>query len=159
MNWNLLIFAFGFGTFKFVFVHWTTYIAFGEPNFNILWQIFVGTTLGAWVTMTVFYYMSEYFMKRARQKRLDKIQKALDSGVPLKTKKNFTRLNKLIVWIKQHIGIYGVTVLAPLFLSIPIGSIVCAKFYGRYKKTFPLMLLFTASYSALMCFTIYLVYF
>jgi len=156
MNWNLLIFAFGFGTFKFVFVHWTAYAAFGEPDFQTLIEIFAGATLGAWITMTVFYYLSEYFIKRARRKRMDAIRKASVAGIGFMPKKNFTRLNKLIVWVKRRIGIYGVTILAPLFLSIPLGAIVCAKFYGQSKKTFPLMLLFTASYSALMCFSIYL---
>lgn len=156
MNWNLIIFAFGFGTFKFVFVHWGAYAALGEQSITSLFEIFVSATLGAWITMTVFYYLSEYFMDRSHRKKIEKMRKAAEAGIEIKQKKTFTRLNKTIVWIKHTLGLYGVTLLAPLFLSVPIGSIVCAKFYGGKKKTFPLMLLFTGLYSALMCLSIYL---
>ncbi|MGB1103208.1 MAG: hypothetical protein ACPG21_06225 [Crocinitomicaceae bacterium] len=159
MNWSLIIFAFGFGTFKFVFVHWGAYAAFGDQSVSSLFQIFISATLGAWITMAVFYYLSEYFMERAHRKKIDKMRKALEAGIEIKQKKNFTRINKAIVWIKNTLGLYGVTILAPLFLSIPIGAIVCAKFYGRKKKTFILMLLFTGLYSAIMCLSIYFIKF
>jgi hypothetical protein len=71
-------------------------------------------------------------------------------------KRKFTRVNKGLVKMKRGLGIYGVTLVAPLFLSIPIGSIVCAKFFGHDKRTFPLMLLFSGAYSFLMCFLIWL---
>ena len=94
-------------------------------------------------------------MRRAQLKRMNAILEAKKKGVEYKPKKKFTKMNKLIVWIKRNIGIYGVTLLAPLFLSIPIGSIICAKFYGKRKRTFILMMFFTAMYSALMCLWIF----
>ncbi|MEO9532865.1 MAG: hypothetical protein ABJG68_15040 [Crocinitomicaceae bacterium] len=142
------------GTFKFLFAHWLTY-AMAEPTFFDLLQIFISTTAGAWVTMTIFYWSSEFFMKRAAAKRDAARKLAIQNGTELKKKKTFTTMNKAIVWIKLKIGIYGITILAPLFLSIPIGSIVCAKFFGSQKKTFPLMLLNTGIYSFLMCLWIY----
>ena len=70
--------------------------------------------------------MAELFMKlshkRAVKKRLEQEKK----GIPVKVKKKFTRINKLIVRIKLRIGIYGIAFWAPLFLSIPIGSAVVA---------------------------------
>ena len=157
MNWALISMGFGLGTFKFLIVHWATWAAFDYEGFETLMEIFFSTTAGAWFSMSICFFSSGYLMRSAAAKREKQRLAAIESGVPQKKKKVFTRMNKLIVWIKRSIGIYGVTILAPLFLSIPIGSIICAKFYGNQKKTFPLMLLFTASYSALMCLIIFAV--
>jgi hypothetical protein len=157
MNWGLLISGFWLGTFKFLFAHWLTFAAAvaidHKPHFL---EIFVSVTAGAWVSMSTFYFLSGLLMRIAAKKRHEKYQESLRNGIPLKNKKKFTRMNKAMVKMKRSVGIYGVTLFAPLFLSIPIGSIVCAKFFGHEKKTFPLMLLFTASYSLLMCFFIWL---
>ena len=59
----------------------------------------------------------------------------------MKAKKKFTRFNKFIVKLKRRFGIYGIAFYAPLFLSVPLGSIVTAKFYGKEKRTFPLILI------------------
>lgn len=155
MNWELIGMAFGLGTFKFLIAHWSAYGVFGEVGIQTLVEIFVATTSGAWITMTAFFYSSGYFLRRAAQKRMNIILEARKKGIEPKRKKIFTRTNKSIVWIKRSVGIYGITLLAPLFLSIPIGSVVCAKFYREDKKTFPLMLLFTATYSAIMCLSIF----
>ncbi|OIQ31889.1 MAG: hypothetical protein BM555_05015 [Crocinitomix sp. MedPE-SWsnd] len=154
LNWGLISLGFGMGTFKFLFSHWLAYAA-ADPTFFDIIQIFIATTVGAWFSMSIFYWSSGILMRRAAKKREEKLKWAADNGIEVKKKKTFTRMNKTIVWIKMKIGIFGVTLIAPLFLSIPIGSIVCAKFFGDQKKTFPLMLLNTALYSALMCLWIY----
>jgi hypothetical protein len=117
-----------------------------QPTFL---NLFFPTYIGAVLSMALFYFASDYFMDRAALKREVALKKAITSGV-LVNKKKFTKLNKAMVWLKIKVGIYGITCIAPIFLSIPIGSIVCAKFYGNKKKTFPLMLVFTAAYAALM---------
>ena len=155
MNIDLYLFGFAMGTFKFLFSQW---LAFGYANqlgIDVGFTgLFLSTMLGAWFSMTIFYWSSEYFMERSKRRRLRRIQAALDKGKLPPGYKKFTRINKLVVWIKQNIGIVGVTIIAPLFLSIPIGSIVCAKFYGREKITFPLMMLFSAIYAAVMALII-----
>lgn len=157
MNWALITTGFIFGTFKFLFSHWTTFGLFPINGLDSILEIFVSTTAGAIISMATFYFLSDYLMERAAAKRIAERELALAKGVEYVPKKKFTRLNKFMVKLKGSLGIYGITLLAPLFLSIPLGSIVCAKFYGHHKKTFPLMVLFMASYSFLMCFLIYLV--
>lgn len=56
-------------------------------------------------------------------------------------KKKFTKMNKFVVRLKRSIGMYGIAFWAPFFLSIPIGSIITAKFYGKKLITFPLVVL------------------
>lgn len=157
MSIPLFITGFTFGTFKFLFAHWTIYGSALGMNYNPhVYEIFISVTSGAWVSMTFFYFFSGYLMKRSAQKRAEDFLKSKKTGIPVKFKPKFTRINKAMVRMKRSMGIYGITLFAPLFLSIPIGSIVCAKFFGGEKKTFPLMLLFTFAYSVLMCFLIWL---
>ena len=158
LNWGLIGLGFSMGTFKFLFAHWIAYAA-ADATFFDLTQIFISTTLGAWITMTVFYWMSEYFMKRARIKRIaeGKKRKTIISKPIKKWSKRWLgwRIKRGTIFVKNGLGVYGITFLAPLFLSIPGGAVVCAKFFGHKKITFPLMLLNTAIYSVLMCSWIY----
>lgn len=96
---------------------------------------------GALFSTTIFYFMSEFFMLRSHQKKIAKYYKAIDRGEKPKLKKNFTKVNKAIVKLKIKIGVYGVALFAPLFLSVPVGTIITAKFFGKEKKTFPLIVI------------------
>ena len=147
------LYSLGFvlGTFKFLFSHWTVHVASIKPGIEMSFlDLFIPTTTGAILTMIVFYYSSNALMRRAAIRRAKKYAIALATGKAYVPKKKFTYINKKIVRIKQSVSIHGVTIIAPLFLSIPIGSIVCAKFYRHQSKTFPLMLLTVVGYSTLM---------
>jgi len=150
VNWHWYLYGFGLGTFKYMpsqwFVYWST-LAKTNTQLNF-WELFISTYLGALLSMTFFYFLSDYFMERAATKRADKIEKLNAQGVTVEPRKVFTKMNKFMVRIKKMFNIYIFTFLAPLFLSIPLGSIVCAKFYGHKKKTFPLMALNMAVYGA-----------
>jgi hypothetical protein len=102
-------------------------------------ETYIATTSGAILGVAVFYFAAEYFMLRTKKKRDKKRQIALSKGLRFKEKKKFTRINRLIVRIKRSLGIIGLAFWAPFFMSIPIGAIVVAKFYGKRKITFPLM--------------------
>jgi len=159
MNWIYFLTQFGFGTVKYLFSQWGA-LAYVKTAGNIdlnFFNIFVPTYLGAVISMSIFYFSSDFLMERAQKKRELKIKEAIDKGVVLKEKKIFTKMNKLMVKTKQRFGIYMLTLIAPLFFSIPLGSIICAKFYGDKKQTFPLMMLFTGLYGALTTLLILLI--
>ncbi|SFT55652.1 hypothetical protein SAMN05216474_1302 [Lishizhenia tianjinensis] len=121
----------GLASFKFMFSPLA-----GEKLGLTFLESFFSTLVGALISWGVFYFMSEYFMRRNHAKKVEKYKKALATNDPnYKRPKNFTRLNKTIVKVKTTLGIYITCWLVPLFLSIPIGSIICAKFYGHHKKT------------------------
>lgn len=156
----MFAYGFGMGTFKYLFAHWImvmTYRGMDIYDYQFL-DIFLPTYLGAVVTMSIFYWGSEYFMNRAANKRIQKAISATVDGAVYSPKKKFTRVNKTLVKIRRTLGIYPFTFLAPLFLSIPLGSIVCAKFFGHQSKTFPLMLLFTAVYGTAMSLLMIVIY-
>ena len=69
------------------------------------------------------------------------ILKAEKEGVEIKKRKIFTKTNKTLIKVKHSLGIFGVSFLAPLFLSIPVGTIIVAKFYGKHKLSYPLIII------------------
>ncbi len=136
MLWGKYIGFFGFSMIKFLFT------PFGGPKAGLSFvETYIVCVAGALLSAAIFFFSSEYFLKRAHKKRKELILKSIETGIPLKQKKKFTKTNKLIVRIKHKLGIIGVAFYAPLFLSIPIGTIITAKFYGKEKRTFPLIIL------------------
>lgn len=136
MLWGKYIGFFGFSMIKFLFT------PFGGPKAGLSFiETYIVCVAGALLSAAIFFFSSEFFLKRAHKKRKELLQKSIETGIPLKQKKKFTKTNKLIVRIKHKLGITGVAFYAPLFLSIPIGTIITAKFYGKEKRTFPLIIL------------------
>ena len=121
---------------KFLFTPFT------GPGLRLnFFETYLSCVAGALVSAAVVYFSSEFFLHRAQRKRHEAYQLGLQTGVMPKQKKKFTKTNKFIVRIKHKLGIIGISFYAPLFLSIPIGTIITAKFYGKQKKTFPIIVL------------------
>ena len=105
----------------------------------------VASALGGYFSAVIFYFASEKVILFQQKRKEAKIQKG-----SYKPKKKFTRTNKWVVKIKKTFGILGLTYLAPLFLSVPVGSVICAKFYNENKYTFPLIILWISVNSVLL---------
>lgn len=135
MKFGVYLSFFLFSTIKFLFT------PFGAPKFLSFWEAYFSCVAGGIFSAAVFYFASEYFMKRAHASKVKKREEALANGIELPKKKIFTKTNKTVVRMKHRLGIIGVSFYAPLFLSVPIGTIITAKFYGKEKKTFPLIVL------------------
>ena len=136
MNWGVYAGFFGLSTIKFLFA------PFGGVAAHLTFvETYLACVAGAIFSAAIFYYSSEFFLKREHVRRKEQLRLSVETGVPLKFKPKFTRTNKMIVRIKRRLGIIGVSMYAPLFLSVPIGSIITAKFYGKDKRTFPFIVL------------------
>lgn len=136
MKWGVYATLFGISTFKFMFA------PFGGLNADLtFFETYMSCVAGGVFSAAIFYFSSEYFLKRSHRKRVRRDAEAQEKGIPVKHKKKFTRMNKMIVRIKHRFGIVGVSMYAPFFLSVPIGSIITAKFYGKDRRTFPLIIL------------------
>lgn len=127
---------FMFSTFKFLF----TPLAGPKAGLSFV-ETYLSCVAGAILSAAIFYFASEFFLIRAHKKRKLALQESLRTGIPLKVKKSFTRTNKIVVALKRRLGIYGISLFAPLFLSVPVGTIITAKFYGKDKRTFPLIVM------------------
>jgi len=131
MNWKIFWSTFLLGTFKFLFS--------GIPGAKLgvpFWQVTIASSIGAIFSAFIFFFASEKLMAYQQKRKALKVSKGIQ-----KPKRNFTWKKKFLVKIKRTFGILGITCLAPLLLSIPLGSIVCAKFYGANKFTYPLIAL------------------
>jgi hypothetical protein len=136
MNYGIYATFFFLSTIKFLFT------PFGGPAAKLsFFETYFVCVAGGIFSAAVFYFASDYFMKRAQAKKIQKLEEALAKGIEIPSKKIFTKANKTIVRMKNKLGIFGISFYAPLFLSVPIGSIITAKFYGKEKKTFPLIVL------------------
>ena len=136
MKFGVYITFFLLSTVKFMFT------PFAGPAAKLSFlETYLICISGASICAAFFYYLSEFFIKRAHSKRVMQYLKATELNQPFLIKKKFTKTNKIIVRTKKSLGIYGIALYAPFFLSVPIGSIIAAKFYGKDKRTFPLVVL------------------
>ncbi len=129
MTWDAISWGFFLGMFKFLFA-----AAFLELNYPLLsvFQVFIVTFLGGFFCFNLTFWTSEFLMLRSKRKRIE----AIKSGKK-KRKKSFTKLNKFIVRIKlSKFGFYILCTVGVLFMSVPIGGIVIAKFYGDNIKSY-----------------------
>ena len=134
MNWGVIS-LFGLSTVKFSFA------PFGGKIAGLIFiETYVSCCSGAIVSAAIFYFLSNYFIKKSIEKNAKIRKHFLDQGMLIPVKKRFTRMNKWVLRMKRSIGIIGITFWVPFFLSIPLGSIITAKFYGHNKNTFLLII-------------------
>jgi len=136
MHWGLFSSVFIFATVKFMFAPFSG-SAMGLPY----WETYIASVAGGSFSATIFYFFSEAIIKYTHKRKVRKNEQLLKEGKPVKKKKIFTKTNRTIIRVKQSLGIFGICFFGPLFLSAPIGSIIAAKFYGKLKKTYPLIIL------------------
>jgi hypothetical protein len=127
MNFAAYTTGFLMGTVKFMFAA-TSMMAFSVSY----WEVVFATFLGAFVSFNFFFFFSGLLMERAKEQKLIKIKNGT-----LKPKKQFSKMNKFIVKMKlSSFGYFVLVIVGPMVLSIPIGSIIIAKFYRRIKLTY-----------------------
>lgn len=104
--------------FKFLFAPSTLYLL--DYGF---WPTIAYSIVGGWLGVFAFYYGGKAFFRWMERNWPAK-----------KKKKKFTELNKMIVRFKRNYGLNGLAVLLGIG-SIPIISLVAAKYYQHDKKT------------------------
>lgn len=134
MAWGSYITVFLLSTFKFMFAPFT-----GALMKLTFVETFLICAIGGTFSAAIFFYSAEYFIIRSTVNKRKRKEDALTQGMEWIEKPKFTKMNKFIVKMKRTFGVYGICFWAPFFLSVPIGTIVTAKFYGKLKKSFPLI--------------------
>lgn len=118
-------------TIKFLFT------PMGGPAAELTYfETFLSCLSGGLFSAAVFFYSASFFMKRNQIRRAVKQEKNRALGLAEKSKRKFTRTNRSIISLKFKLGKLGICWLLPLFLSVPIGTIICAKFYKHHPDTF-----------------------
>jgi len=80
----------------------------------------IGGILGAFV----FLYLSEFLIRMWNKYWPDRLK------FHRKARKTFTRRNRNIIKIKSRYGLWGIVILSPVILSIPVGAFLMVKYYG-----------------------------
>ena len=131
MNWTGYLTLATLATIKFMFS------AIPGPALGLNYaETVISIFIGAVISAAFFFFSAEYFMQRAQNKRLKLFQEALNKGEAIAQKRVFSRMNKGVVRLKIRFGKIGICFWAPFLLSVPVGSIIVAKFYGKYSFTF-----------------------
>jgi len=127
ISWSLYIYVFFLAHVKFLFA---ASIAEATTNLSFT-EILVSSTLGAVFCFNIFFFISKsIFHSKTTSKWVSYFKTK-------KRKKNFKKRNRIIVKIKNSKGGFLLLcTLAPLFLSIPIGTFVVVKFYGKRRYTY-----------------------
>ena len=135
--------AFLLGTVKFLFAASVVSTTSLSP-----FEIAISTGLGAIFSFNIFYWSSGYFMRVAKEKQI----RALHNGT-FQKKNAFTKINKLMVKAKKSkSGFWLICIFAPLLLSIPVGSIIVAKFYRQQPLTYPVVMISLSILAFLLAF-------
>jgi hypothetical protein len=150
MNWTGYISLATLATIKFMFSA-IPGPALGLNYVETVISIFVGAVISA----AFFFFSAEYFMQRAQNKRIKLMQEAHKNGETIAQKRVFSRMNKGVVRLKLRFGKIGICFWAPFLLSVPLGSIIVAKFYGKYSFTFLYVILGMLINSLLTSFIVY----
>lgn len=153
MNWLGFWSIFALATFKFMVS------TLPGPGFQLaFYQTWLAAFLGAASAAALFYYGSELVMHWSHRRRAAKRAAALAAGKAPINYYKVTRTKKLIIHLKWRLGFYGITLFGPLLFSVPIGSYVVAKFYGKYPTAFIYLLIGLAGNAFLLTFLSYAVF-
>ena len=106
------------------------------------------TTIGGILGFIVFFYIGEIkWVRIFFGKLMDWIFKLFGVDRAEKEKKKFSRKNRLIVTVKGRYGLIGLALLTPCVFSIPLGSLLAARYYDNRSMTIPYMIFSIALWS------------
>ena len=122
-----------FGKYISVFLACTLFFSkIGMPTavaifkFHYLKSV-ITSSAGAIFSTVVFTYLSDGILKYW--------EKLKDKWFASKHKKKiFTKSNRRVIRIKQRFGLFGIAVLTPILLSIPLGAFLGERFFKDKKK-------------------------
>ena len=99
----------------------------------------------------VFYYLSNMLILSARILKPSVIKYTPEGilnrmriwkqkrAIKRKNRKKFSKRNKMIVKARSNYGMWGICLLTPVLLSIPLGAFLLRKYYHQRKGAIPIM--------------------
>jgi hypothetical protein len=133
-NFLEIVSIFAMSTVKFFFSPLMSH----ELGYSV-WETVLITSVGGCTSVLFFYRASGWLMRRARLRRLHREIAAMH-GQGRPARKVFTRTNRFIVRVKIGQGLGGLVVMTPVLISLPIGSILAAKYFHNDRRTLPMLL-------------------
>jgi len=113
-------------------------------GFNYV-ETFLITTIGGLLGVVFFFYISEFLLSLF--KKVWPFIRTFFTGSAIKPKtkivvsvpeenrkKLFSWKNKFIVNTRRKYGLWGIAILTPILLSIPLGTFIASKYYKNKKS-------------------------
>jgi hypothetical protein len=103
-------------------------------------QTFLTTTAGGIFGVLFFFYGSKYIVQWVTTYKNHLFflfgvnKKSLEDELLPERKKIFTWKNKLIVTTVRRFGLVGIALLTPTLLSIPVGTLIAARYFRNPRK-------------------------
>jgi hypothetical protein len=132
-------------------------------NFSLT-ETFLITTGGGIAGISFFAYLSDMLIQfyrwfvyefLAKYPSLYKLARKVRNWFPRRKKKVFSNRSKRFIRIRKSYGLIGISVLTPFILSIPIGTFLAIRFYGRSWKTLAYLYACVAAWSIVISSLIY----
>jgi uncharacterized membrane protein len=126
--WEILT-VFLLSTVKFVFGALPLALSFGFSFFETV----VVTSVGGFVGVLFFVYLSDHILHFFKQRKLKKIyQQNQQQLIP--KKKSISRKNRMILNVKNKFGLIGISFLTPLLFSIPLGCFLSVRYFKNKQQ-------------------------
>ncbi len=119
---------------------------------------FVSIFAGGFMGVLVFFYFGKaliYFFSKEFPLLIRALEQTTGlrfwfyTDVPRK-KKIFSRRNRIIVRIRQRLGLSGIVILTPVLFSIPIGTFLTLKYFSKRKGVLAFLSLSVLGWSLLL---------
>jgi len=118
-EWETIFFMEAGGILGFLFFYY--FFGFLFKELKLLWPIVYH------FTPVIFKVRFEMWRKRRQIQQLNA--------------RKFTKRNKLIVMMRRRYGMWGIVVLSPIVLSIPVGALLGNKYFRHEHHFIPYMIL------------------
>ena len=118
-EWETIFFMELGGILGFLFFYY--FFGFLFKELKLLWPVVYH------FTPVLFKVRFEMWLNRQREKKV--------------LARKFTKRNKLIIRIRRRYGMWGLVVLSPIILSIPVGALLGNKYFKNSQHFIPYMLL------------------
>jgi len=122
-------------------------------------QTLIAVTLGGIAGFFFFYHLSG-FVSKWFHLRKPFLRKHIPLPIRLKYRqlivwrkkltgeRVFSKRNRFIAGFRAKFGLFGIVILSPIVLSIPIGAFLLNKYYSKHKMAKPYMVLSIVSWTA-----------
>ena len=102
--------------------------------------------------INMFRWIGQNFRKLKSKNISTNVNPSLKKSHPSKI---IFKRNRWIVKLKHHYGMWGIVILTPVLLSLPIGAFLLRKYYSNNKKALPLMFLSIIVEGFVLCLAYY----
>lgn len=118
-EWETLFFMETGGILGFLFFYY--FFGFIFKELKLLWPAVYN------FTPVLFKVRFEMWVKRQKAKRINA--------------RKFTKRNKIIIMMRRRYGMWGLVILSPIILSIPVGALLGNKYFRQDTHFIPYMII------------------